>query len=291
MADDYQSVPRVGTSELQSFAESNKPCILTDISLAAQVWSLDIVAEMLGDLELTHIFKSNDSKFLFKINQPLEAKTFTEFLQLSRASECGSKYYLYAEPIPDVLRGRIDTSFIPEETDSLLLWAGLNETLTPLHFDICEGVLLQLVGEKNCILARHSCGKNLYPFSLGGEHSRQSQIPNVCDVDLHTFPDFAKAELHHCTIKPGEGLYIPIGWWHQIEAPKSSVSISMRWNPYLKIVMEAFKTYSGALKAGFPAQVAELMFNEATSDLPSHVQDVLPDWKRCFEAKILNTGP
>ena len=74
-----------------------KPCILIDISLVKQVRSLDIVAEMLGDLELTHIFKSTTSKFLFKINQRLESKTFAEFLQLSRESECGSKYYLYAE--------------------------------------------------------------------------------------------------------------------------------------------------------------------------------------------------
>jgi hypothetical protein len=54
-------------------------------------------------------------------------------------------------------------------------------------------------------------------------------VVDVTRPDLKKFPAFASAQLTStCTLKAGEVIYIPHGWYHQVECDSDSVSLT--WN-------------------------------------------------------------
>jgi ribosomal protein L16 Arg81 hydroxylase len=44
--------------------------------------------------------------------------------------------------------------------------------------------------------------------------------------DLSRYPLFAKASKFETVLEPGEVLFIPVGWWHQVRSLDVSISVS-----------------------------------------------------------------
>lgn len=101
-----------------------------------------------------------------------------------------------------------------------------------MHFDLSEGVLCQLEGSKRVTLAAPSINEALYPYPITHAHDRQSRVDDIHAPDTSRFPLAAGVTLMDGLLSAGSLLYIPYGWWHQIESTAVSVSVSMRWNPY-----------------------------------------------------------
>ena len=58
---------------------------------------------------------------------------------------------------------------------------------------------------------------NLYPNPLGS-HGKTVQSQVNCDApDLELFPNFAGAKCQYCVLEPGEMLFIPAFFWHQVD--------------------------------------------------------------------------
>merc|ERR1711972_1296042 len=67
----------------------------------------------------------------------------------------------------------------------------------------------------------------LYPNPLGSQGKTiQSQI-NLDLPDLEKFPLFKEATVEHCILSPGEMLFIPAFYWHQVTALDTGISINM----------------------------------------------------------------
>jgi hypothetical protein len=52
-------------------------------------------------------------------------------------------------------------------------------------------------------------------------------------IDLQAFPALAGMPVPECVLEPGEILFLPVGWWHFVEALDISVTIActnFRWN-------------------------------------------------------------
>ena len=48
-----------------------------------------------------------------------------------------------------------------------------------------------------------------------------SMVMSPVDIkkpDLQRFPLFAQARPYHCNIKPGDVLYMPAFWWHEVQS-------------------------------------------------------------------------
>ena len=68
---------------------------------------------------------------------------------------------------------------------------------------------------------------NLYPNPIGSQGKTiQSQV-NLDNPDLTKYPKFTDAQCQHCILHPGEMLYIPAFYWHQVTALDSGISANI----------------------------------------------------------------
>lgn len=110
-----------------------------------------------------------------------------------------------------------------------LLWIGPAGTFTPLHHDLTNNLLVQVVGRKRVVLAAANETANLY-----NDTHVFSRIRDVTDpaIDLKAYPRLADVTFHEVVLEAGDALFIPIGWWHQVEALDFSISLTFtnfRW--------------------------------------------------------------
>ncbi len=116
----------------------------------------------------------------------------------------------------------------------LRLWITPKHGFTGAHFDSTETFNLQLYGSKKFIL--YPSGLSRYhvrnPFSGFGHTSHFNDFEKV---DHKQYPSWS-ANLNHkieINLKPGEIIYIPPGWWHQVYNDHS-LSINGLLNFYSK---------------------------------------------------------
>jgi hypothetical protein len=230
----------------------NTPVIVTDAMdtwKAKNAWTPDFFVENFGDVE-TQVF--NDLFMLVRI------KKLRNYFEKAFGYEGDPKrrpayvrWYsrLNAEdrvPWADESFAELETDwatpyFLPE-SDYLLPYCAPNETISPanspfparaffisakgartrLHVDpwCTDAILCQFVGEKICLF--YEPDQCEYLMDSEG-------MVDPANPDLDRFPDFHKAKpLYEDTLKPGEILYVPRGWPHQMDT--TSDSISLTWN-------------------------------------------------------------
>lgn len=121
----------------------------------------------------------------------------------------------------------------PRRVLQINLWVGSRGNITPLHFDTARNFLAQIVGRKRLTLFPPEQSHWLYPnYSRSKTTLTTSQV-NLMAPDLARFPEFANARSIECVIDPGEILFLPPYWWHQVESLDTAVSINFWWQPHL----------------------------------------------------------
>ena len=105
---------------------------------------------------------------------------------------------------------------------SVNLWIGSAGTKTSLHFDYQDGLLAQLYGTKNLLLAGPRDSRNLYVM---GGYIQKSRV-DAEDPDLRRFPRYAHARILSATIGPGDAIFIPRSWWHMVRSLEPSISVN-----------------------------------------------------------------
>ncbi len=129
--------------------------------------------------------------------------------------------------IADGLRGVADQ---PPEKGASGIWIGSRGVVTPLHHDAWPGLLFQTHGSKRVTMFSPRDRTNLYfsaPVRVG---SRWSRLPGrSADADPDTFPRADRAIRHEGELGPGDVLFIPPFWSHEIEALEPNISIPFRF--------------------------------------------------------------
>jgi Cupin-like domain len=103
----------------------------------------------------------------------------------------------------------------------LNLWWGPGGHTEPLHYDSGDGTLVQLHGVKNVALFPPAQTRNLYPFPL----RRKGIAPwfsrvYIDEPNFKLYPRLREALPHRVdvTLQPGQVLFIPANWWHEVSA-------------------------------------------------------------------------
>lgn len=110
-----------------------------------------------------------------------------------------------------------------------MLWIGPAGTFTPLHHDLTNNLIAQVTGRKKVIMASANQTPKLY--------NDRHVFSEIADVEADGI-DFARhallkdVQFYELILEPGDCLFVPVGWWHQVRALDFSVSITytnFRW--------------------------------------------------------------
>ncbi|MGB5581351.1 MAG: cupin-like domain-containing protein [Woeseia sp.] len=112
------------------------------------------------------------------------------------------------------------------------IWIG-NRTRVAAHYDVLENIACVCVGRRRFTLFPPDQLSNLYVGPL--DFTPAGQPVSLVDLnapDLERFPRFAEALEHAQTaeLEPGDAIYIPSMWWHNIEGlEKFNILINHWW--------------------------------------------------------------
>jgi len=114
------------------------------------------------------------------------------------------------------------------------LWLGSAGNITPFHYDLCHGFLVQLVGRKTFHFVEPEQWRCLYPrehspelASLDFERWRGARGAEAERLERQRHARFARARVHSVTLEPGDVLYTPPYWWHHVETSPSGPAASV----------------------------------------------------------------
>ncbi len=116
-------------------------------------------------------------------------------------------------------------SFSAMPVNTLGLWCGQGEQLTPLHFDCAHNILLQIRGTKTFRLAHPDHFGNLYTYTFktaagrddSGEIYRFSEV-DCWNPDFKAFPRASRVPFLDVTLAAGEAILVPLGWFHSVRS-------------------------------------------------------------------------
>jgi hypothetical protein len=114
-------------------------------------------------------------------------------------------------------------------------WLGPAGTVTPLHADYDDNIFVQVWGAKRIFLAPPHHDEFLYPREANALLFGSPFDPEA--PDFERFPLARQAALVECTVGPGDLLYVPAGWFHQVRSLTFSLS-SNRWSRTRPVVLE-----------------------------------------------------
>lgn len=115
-------------------------------------------------------------------------------------------------------------------------WVGPAGTVTPLHCDYDDNIFAQIWGSKRIFLAPPHHDAFLYTREASAMLFGSPFDPEAPDYER--YPLARQAALIEVIVQPGELLYVPAGWFHQVRALTFSLS-SNRWARGVPLLLEA----------------------------------------------------
>jgi ribosomal protein L16 Arg81 hydroxylase len=195
-------------------------------------WSPRYLANLFGDIEVETMCRLRSDRCAEGLQyQTRQRMALARVVELMRAPERPGEPYIVAQN--QVLRRPelallwddlpCDPSWFDAERArvGVSMWFGPADTVTPLHFDLQDVLLAQVFGSKRVTLAAPNQAPFLYN-SVGGYAHVDPDAP-----DHKRYPLFRRAVLAQVTILPGDALYIPHSWWHQVRSMTTSISLSL----------------------------------------------------------------
>jgi hypothetical protein len=228
---------------LDRYYAANRPVILTGEMSgwpALAKWTPDYLKRAVGAKTIEFQGdRSNGDRFEIHKDAHRREMPFDQFIDLVSQPGAGNDAYLTAynsarntEAIsmlhPDL---GFPDKFLSRDVEQPngMMWIGPAGTLTSLHHDLTNNLIAQVVGRKRLLLLPASEVGKLY------NHLHVfSEISDLEDpaLTLAQFPRLEHARFTEVTLMPGEMIFMPLAWWHQVRSVDFSVTITytnFRW--------------------------------------------------------------
>ena len=117
------------------------------------------------------------------------------------------------------------------------LWMGTSPTRTPLHRDPNPNLFVQLAGQKVVRLMRPKIGRGVYERAKlkagGGGRANMRGEEMMVGAEMQALEEAVwnaqdeHAEGVEAELEAGDGLYIPLGWWHAVRGTGTGANASV----------------------------------------------------------------
>lgn len=236
---DIEKYEVVDDKQFDKIVANSRPAIIKNscFGYCTKGWTLDYLEDKLKeDIVVIHESSCSDLDFLNK-NFDYVSVPFSTFAERLRKVEGTRSIYLRStsktprakraarieDDFPSLSKDLTPPSFIPYGANnklyhsSVLRIASCNVQIWT-HFDLYDNVLCQVVGTKRVILFPPEDVQNLY---VEGDKSMINKFDDDDDKNykeyLDKFPLILKTTPYKCLLKPGDTLFIPALWWHNIK--------------------------------------------------------------------------
>ena len=110
--------------------------------------------------------------------------------------------------------------------ESTFAWIGPEGVVTPLHHDLTNNLFVQVHGRKRFYLASALQVDALY------NHHHVYSSASLSRPDLEACPELDRVRVFEIELGPGDVLFLPVGWWHEVLGLSASISLTFtafRW--------------------------------------------------------------
>jgi hypothetical protein len=219
---------------LADYYAANRPTILNDVAdnwPAVQVWTPGYLKETVG-AEVVEVMagRENDEEYEINLDAHRKAICFGDYVDLVTRAAPTNDFYLVAnnhfldKPGTAALWADFscDERFLDPATASarVFFWFGPAGTVTPLHHDVSNILLVQVRGTKRVTLVP-ALESHLVYNDVGVYSQVNAEFP---DAQRHS--RFSAATRLTVDLHEGEALFIPVGWWHHVRSLEMCISLS-----------------------------------------------------------------
>jgi hypothetical protein len=219
---------------------ANRPVVLSDAGAqwpALSAWTPEHLGDRFGN-EIVEVQTDRRTEPVYHafLKGNTSTMKFQEYVEAVTQQEESPAIYLTAN---DGLFGRPafrsllgDIGPLPSYLEEGALvgcahfWFGPKGAVSPLHRDYVNVLMVQVLGRKRV--------KMIGPYQSPDVYNERSfySLVDAERPDLARFPRFAKVRLIETVLEPGEGLFIPVAWWHHVRSLDVTISVTFtnfRW--------------------------------------------------------------
>jgi len=227
------------TDFLVDYYSSNKPLFVPGVASnwpAVNKWTPEYLKTSCGS-EMIEVMTERASAPVHAQNTSdglRRSMHFADYVDLVYSGARSNDYYLVARnrffTSPGAVRLLEDVGALPfvntrSDVSDIKLWLGPAGTYTPLHYDGRNNVLVQVVGRKVIRLYAPYYSEFMEQTMPWYAQTDPGVSPEAILQGGHAVPPQVRVRLG-----PGDGLFIPVGWWHAVAA--ESVSISLNFHDF-----------------------------------------------------------
>ncbi len=203
---------------------------LANLQPAGKKWTIEWFKETMGDIEIA-VFDNNEKRHIYSTTVDPDFKMpFGEFLDMiARDEPCTIRMFRYDlyKKNPALKQDFKCPKYIdngPMKNMGFMFLGGQG-TDVRLHYDVdMSNVLLtQICGRKRVLLFAPDQSRFLYkvPFNT---HS----LADLKNPDFNQFPGLKHARGYEIIQEPGDGLFMPSGYWHYNTYLEGGISVAYR---------------------------------------------------------------
>ena len=202
------------------------------------------------DLELP------SDKFLHRLAHPSENRYhyFTGDID-----QLGGWAYEDVQPIRELL-------LLNPKRSSINAWIGQPHVIAHCHYDGYHNFYAQLIGRKKFTLFRPTNWPGLYPYPFLHPSHAQAQVNASDDGDVGKMGLIGRVEAVEVVLEPGDLLYMPPLWFHEVESLSVSVSVNVWTDSQQTELVE--RIFSLPLPLGYEHKASHSRHEHAQWDSP-----------------------
>lgn len=112
-----------------------------------------------------------------------------------------------------------------------MLWLGPRGTVSPLHYDPLDNLLMQIVGSKRVLLYPPDKHSDSWHYAGYNGNQYNTSAVDVENPNYEDYPNFQSAPTpYELILYPGDILFIPSKWWHHVRSSSQwSASTNVWW--------------------------------------------------------------
>ncbi len=220
--------------DLQQEVKRNKPFIVRNYCPEISKYNLNFLKEHYSDHDTEILWEEEHSTRYNQVISHYKPINIGDYIKMIEEDE-ELDLYLEQENINDGFPGLKKKLPISELRSFGIecvvnCWVGPKATQSTLHYDGDHNFLIQAQGSKEIDLIDPQYTQDLYPKSVSF-YDGFSEV-DCTDPDYEKYPRFENVKIARETLHPGDILFMPAGWWHDVRSLDISVSYNVWWLHY-----------------------------------------------------------